>query len=85
MMKYIPVLASIFLACAVVAVAFAQNHTLQLGMGRYVVATGGDGGTAWRLDTVTGAMSYCVTALTSLNPAEAGKSYRTASCTTLKN
>lgn len=53
----------VLLLCAVAAFAYGQTRqSTQTQSGRYVVVVSSEGGTAWRLDTVSGGLVYCLTA-----------------------
>lgn len=62
-------LAVLILASLVTAADAAPGITLDPlpHIGRYSVASSADGHTAWRIDSATGNMSYCVAANVSMN------------------
>lgn len=77
-MKYVAVAVCLV---AFAALAYAQGATKaqqQQSAGRFQMLISAEGGTAWRIDTVTGTASYCLTAQRS-NPVN-NPTGREASC-----
>lgn len=77
-MRFIVLSAAIF-GAAFAAIAYAQSQRQTSGPSRYAIVISTEGSTAWRLDTVSGGMMYCLTALKG-NPL-AADSARSAGCT----
>ena len=71
---------AVTVCCAVFAALSYGQGAKPVQQGRFMLATSADGGTAWRIDTATGAASYCLTAMGQTNPLATSTTGRNASC-----
>jgi hypothetical protein len=77
---------AIAICCAVFAALAYGQAAKPSQQGHFVILSAADGSVVWRLNTATGAVSYCLTALKNTNPLASGEGFnRNMSCTPWMN